>query len=201
MPRNNHGAANAGMETPVYRSRRRMLLSLLLLLLLVNALFFVVLLKPAGERAREQREGLDRLRADVKTRRETISRLRRIAQNLGDAQRQDAEFYRTKFLPKTIGFSIIMEEVDKIARGNRVRKGAVSYSLADVRNRPDLNQVEITTVVEGDYGNIVQFINQVEKSPLFLIIDNITAAGGAPMAGQPRVVRLSLRLVTFFQVA
>lgn len=199
MPRNDHPDPDAGAAVLARRSRRRITQGLLAVMVLVDVLFFSLALKPAGQRAREQREAFERLRNDLQSRRETLVRLRKIAGNIGDARGQDMEFYQEKFLPKPTGFSIIMEEVDRLAQANKVRKGAVSYGLAEVRGRPELNQVEINTTVEGDYANIVQFVNQVERSRLFLIIDNISVAGGGAVPGQSRVVRLTLRLVTFFR--
>ena len=182
---------------------RRLLQGLLAGLLAINILFFS--LAPAGERARKQAELFRRLGQDLESHRETVKRLRDIAANLDQARQQGLEFHQDKFLPKPTGFSILMEELDKLARANRVRKGTVSYSLSEVKGRPELNEVHVTTVLEGDYAKIVEFVNQVERSPLFMIIDNIALAGGGntrAKAGARKAspVRLSLRLVTFFRV-
>lgn len=208
MPRNSPPKQVWEARAASHRSWRRILQWLLGALVLVNVLFFALALKPAGLRAREQAEMFRRLQSDLESRRGMVDRLRKIVAGLDEGGRQDTEFYRAKFLPKPTGFSIVMEELDRLAKANRVRKGTVSYALGAVRGRPELNQVDVTTMLEGDYTNIVQFVNQVERSRLFLVIDNVTVAGGdapvgragAPAAGQARLVRLSLRLVTFFQV-
>lgn len=208
MPRNNPPNQTSEPPAAARRRWRRILQGLLAALFLLNVLFFALALKPAGLRSREQAEMFGRLQRDLESRRETVGRLRKIAATLGEAGRQDAEFYQGKFLPKPTGFSIIMEELDRLAKANQVRKGAVGYTTGEVRGRAELNQVDVTTVLDGDYTNIVQFVNQLERSRLFLMIDNITVAGGdspggtaGPRpAGQQRLVRLSLRLVTFFQV-
>jgi len=204
MPKSSQANQALGLRA-AHRPWRRFLQGALAILVVVNAMFFVLALKPAGARAREQAEMFRRLQSDLESRRVTVERLRKIVASLEEGSHQDAEFYRTKFLPKPTGFSIIMEELDKLAKANRVRKGGVNYALGEVRGRPELNQVDVSTTLEGDYGNIVRFVNEVERSRLFLMIDNITVAGSdAPGAGptsatHPRSVRLSLRLVTFFQ--
>ena len=103
--------------------RWRLLQGLLAGLLAVNLVFFLLALKPAGERAREQAEAFRQLGRDLESSRETVERLRNITTNLGQARQQGLEFHQDKFLPKPTGFSILMEEVDKLARANRVRKG------------------------------------------------------------------------------
>ncbi len=175
------------------------------MLVVVNVTFFALALKPAGARARQQAETFRRLQSDLESRRKTVAQLREIVGGLDKAGGQSSDFYRAKFLPKPTGFSIVMEELDKLAKANRVRKGSVNYALGEVRGRPELNQVDVSTTLEGDYSNIVRFVNEVERSRLFLMIDNITVAGsdtpgaGPASATHPRSVRLSLRLVTFFQ--
>ena len=185
--------------------RWRLLQGLLAGLLAVNILFFYLAPKPAGERAREQAEVERQLDQDLGSRQETVERLRNITENLDQARQQGLQFHKDKFLPKLEGFRILMEELDKLARANRVSKGNVSYSLSEVKGRPELNEVRVTTVLEGDYAKIVEFVNQVERSSLFMIIDKIALAGrGGTVktgAGKAGPVTLSLGLVTFFRVS
>ena len=213
MTRNNPPPGPSQLPAFRHSTWRRLLQGLLAGLLVVNILFFSLALKPAGARTRDQAEMFRRLRHDLESSRQTADRIQKIPADLGEARQQGLQFYQDKFLQltrnpgaatKPTGFSILMEELDKLARANRVHKGAVSYSLNEVLGRPELNQVDVTTVLEGDYANIVQFVNQVERSGLFMIIDNISLVGGNPGvkrgASQARSVRLSLRLVTFFRV-
>jgi Tfp pilus assembly protein PilO len=172
---------------------------LLVVLALVNALVFALALKPAGVRTREQRDVLQRLQDEHQSRRAAIARLRDIVSQLDVSRKEAAAFYQEKFLPRNDGFSVVMEELDKLAHANQVQKGGVAYALNDVQGRPDLGEVDITTTVEGEYARVVQFVNQIERDRLFLLIDSITVAAGGPAPGQPRQVRLSVRLVTFFK--
>lgn len=199
MPKNNH--AEAGAAPAARTGVWRVFPAVLFVLAVLNLLFFALALRPAGERARGEREGLQRLQTDLHSRRETVGRLRDIESKLGEARRQDVEFYQQKFLPRETGFSTIMEELEKLAQANHVRKGGVSYSLTDVPGHPELSQVDIMTVLDGEYANIVQFVNQVERDPLFLLVDQIAAAGATMTLtpNQPKPVRLSLRLVTYFR--
>lgn len=184
----------------------RVLPALLVLLALLNGLFFALALKPAGERAREERRRLEKLRSDSEARRTAVARLNDVVSQLDMARNQGGAFYQEKFLPRNDGFSTIMEELDKLARANKVYKSAVSYGFGEVQGRPDLNQVTITTGIEGDYTHVVGFINELERDQLFLVIDQISVAAGGqtPGQGQPQpksnTIRLAIRLATFFRV-
>jgi Tfp pilus assembly protein PilO len=178
---------------------------LITVLALVNALFFGLVLRPAGARASAAREGMRQLQDEVKSRRATVAHLGEIESKLGEARSEDVSFYQQKFLPRATGFSTVMEELEKLAVASHVKRGGANWSLTDVPDRPDLSAVEITTTMEGDYAGIVQFVNRVERDPLFLLIDQVSAVGGAPPPGQtlasnaPRSVRLAIRLITYFR--
>ena len=197
---------NGWNAPPGWLRWRRVAPALLGLLLAINALFFSLALRPAGERALERREQLQRHEQEAVTRRENVERLRAVVANLDSARAQGRGFYQERFLPRATGYSAVIEELDKLARANNVQKGAVAYSEPEpVPGQSDLTAVSITTAIHGDYGNVVRFINQVERSPLFLVIDSIGAAGGrtaGPGPGGPGPsgkVQLSLGLVTFFR--
>lgn len=170
---------------------RRIVQGGLLALLVVNALFMFLIFRMGHE---QQRGDLDQLNIEAKGRRETVARLKLIETNLGESRRLGDEFYNKKFLPITTGFSTVMEEVDKLAVSNGVRKGGVNYSLREVKDHPDIQQVEIDTSLEGDYSKIVRFINHLEQSDLFLIVDSLAVGGG-----QGKAVHLSVKLVTYFR--
>jgi hypothetical protein len=202
MSKNSVPAQPAAEPAPARRDVWRSVLpALLVLLAVVNVLVFALALKPVGARAREQRDTLQRLQEDQQARGAALARLREIISLLDAARTDDAAFYQEKFLPRNEGFSIIMEELDKVAKANNVNKGSVAYSLGEVPGRPEINQVEITTTVDGEYAHIVQFVNALERNRLFLLIDSIgVGAGGGTTPGQPRTVKLSLRLAAFFRL-
>ncbi len=181
----------------------------LVILVIVNVLFFALALRPAGARAREESQRVSKFEDDLKTRRAYVGRLRDIESKLDEARSEDAAFFQQKFLPRATGFSTIMEEVQKLGLETHVRRSGASYNLRDVPGHSDLYEVQIQTNVEGAYTNIIEFINRVERDPLFLLIDEISAAGGGPavgpaagpaaQSGQAGPVRLSVRLITYFR--
>jgi Tfp pilus assembly protein PilO len=192
MPRNNQ----AGKPRAGRRDWRRLIQIALVALLAVDVLFFVLGFLPAGQTFAGQKADLEKLRDDLKVRQNTVAHLTKVEAALSDARQQGDEFYAGKFLPLATGYSQVMEEVEKLAKSASVRKGTVAYAAAEVRNRPDLIAVEITTSVEGEYGKIVQFVNQLEQSPLFLTVDSLGVS-----TGQTKLVRLALKLVTYFRVS
>lgn len=75
------------------RDRFRQFAPLVLALLaVVNVVFFAVALRPAGARAREERQRIARLEDDLKAKRDYVGRLKDIESKLDEAGREDAQF-------------------------------------------------------------------------------------------------------------
>jgi hypothetical protein len=55
-------------------------------------------------------------------------------------------------------------------------------------------QVDISTAVEGDYDNLVQFLNKLEHSDNFYVLDSLTLAPST--VGK---LRLNMQLRTYFR--
>jgi Tfp pilus assembly protein PilO len=192
MSRNNPAAKPARSER---RDWRRVVQISLLALLAVDVAFFVLGFLPSTQTYAEQIKELESLREELKFKREAVAHLKKIESGLSEARRQDDEFYAVKFLPRATGYSKIMEEVDKLAQSGGVKKGSVAYSAAEIKGRSDLIAVGITTGLEGDYGKIVQFINRLEQSPLFLTVDSLGVS-----TGQTKTIKLAVKLVTYFRI-
>ncbi len=167
------------------------------ILLGIDLVLAVLVFWPAGPSFADQKQELETLRADVQAKRESVSHWRKIESNLPAVRKQGDDFYQHQFLPDATGYSTIMEEVDKLAVDSGVKKGQVGYQVAEVKGRPDLESVDISTTLEGDYAKIVHFVNKLEQSNLFLIVDSLSVASST----QTRTVKLSVRLITYFRTA
>jgi Tfp pilus assembly protein PilO len=208
MPKSSGDGQATALAVEHRSDRARQIAPVLLVVLAVlNALFFLLALRPAETRASQEQERLRKVQDDLKERRARVGRLRAIDSSLGEANREQTAFFQQKFLPRGTGYSTILEAIDKLGATNHVKRAGAAYTETDVPGHPELYQVEIQTAVEGEYANIIQFINQVERAPLFLLIDQVTAATGAAPTGplalqqqnQARPVRLTLRLITYFR--
>src|SRR5258708_2165652 len=148
----------AGPRLSLYE-RRRKVWGALLGLLVVDAILVFFTLRPSGLSLPQQQAELARLNIDLKGRRESLAHIEHVQATLADSSRQGDEFVNTKFLSAATGFSTIMEEVDKLAVANGVRKGPVAYGYQAIKDRPGLATVEINLALEGEYTKIVPFVN------------------------------------------
>jgi Tfp pilus assembly protein PilO len=122
-----------------------------------------------------------------------VARARQIRASLPEVERNGVEFFQTQIAPSATGYSALMENLGKIAAETGVRTGNISYQ----RSQPDkrgVEQIEIGASVTGEYASIVRFINGLEHSDTFYVLDGLQL--GASSTGG---LALNLRLRTYFR--
>jgi type IV pilus assembly protein PilO len=117
--------------------------------------------------------------------------LRGIDQKLTQAQKDDAAFIARR-LPSR--YSDVVAELGKVANENHIALTAGAYKTA-----PDkltgVQDLEIRAGLEGQYVNLVKFINALERDKMFFIINSIALTEQrGKNAGE---VRLEMKLDTY----
>jgi Tfp pilus assembly protein PilO len=121
------------------------------------------------------------------------NRLERFKAELPADEKQWDEFFTTHFHPAGAGYSAISEDLGGLSRSAGLRSDAISFHQhpADARG---LMQVDIATSVEGDYDSLVQFLNKLEHSDNFYVLDSLALASSS--LGK---LRLNVQLRTYFR--
>ena len=121
------------------------------------------------------------------------ARLERFKTELPADEKQWDEFFTTHFHPAGAGYSAISEDLGDLSRSAGLRSDSISFH----QHSPDargLMQVDISTAVEGDYDSLVQFLNKLEHSDNFYVLDSLALASST--AGK---LRLNVQLRTYFR--
>jgi len=80
-------------------------------------------------------------------------------------------FWNDTVRERVPGLTEAWEEIDRLARESDVVKGRTGYDrdLLDV----GLEQIKATMPVEGDYFDLVAFINRLERSERFFLVEEV----------------------------
>jgi Tfp pilus assembly protein PilO len=122
-----------------------------------------------------------------------VARARQIRADLPAVGQQGDKFFHQQMAPAETGYSAVIENLGELARAADVRTDNVTFR----QNTPDKRgviEVEIGATLNGDYPSIVRFINGLERSDTFYVLDGLTLA-----AGSTGDLRLNLRLRTYFR--
>jgi len=151
--------------------RRRRFLWLLLILVANGAVFAGVTHRLANKQDRLASE-LERLRAELEAKQEelrALSESEALATRNAEAVRR---FWDDVVKERAPGLIDAWDEIDRLASETDVRRGRTGYQrdVLDV----GLEQIKATMPVEGDYFDLVRFINRLERSERFFLVERIT---------------------------
>jgi hypothetical protein len=102
-------------------------------------------------------------------------------------------FYQKAFFDSTTGYSRIESDLNAISREAGVQTSGLKFKQKAVKNR-GVTEIDISTKVTADYPSLIRFINGIERSQDFYLLDGLalhSAASG--------MVDLDLSLHTFFR--
>jgi Tfp pilus assembly protein PilO len=121
------------------------------------------------------------------------ARLERFRRELPADEKDWDAFFTSHFHPAGAGYSAISEDLGELSRTAGLRSDTVTFHqhIPDARG---LMEVDIATAVEGDYDSLIQFLNKLEHSENFYVLDSLALASSS--AGK---LRLNVQLRTYFR--
>lgn len=148
------------------------------------------LLSPLG-RSRSVRElEYADARRELQTKMRDAVPLRGMDKKLDVARQQIADFYRERFPAQ---YSAISSELGKVASQTGVRVSQISYDPKPAEV-PSLQEVAINANLDGDYLQVVKFINALERDKMFFMVDSLTLA-----QEQGGIVKLQVKVETYLR--
>ncbi|HVB55803.1 MAG TPA: GspMb/PilO family protein [Candidatus Acidoferrales bacterium] len=102
-------------------------------------------------------------------------------------------FYRQSFLDATTGYSGIESDLDSIAAKAGVKTSGFKFDQKEVKGR-GVAEISVTTSVEADYPSLMEFIDGLERSRNFYLLDQLSLTSATAGA-----IRLQVGLHTYFR--
>jgi Tfp pilus assembly protein PilO len=143
---------------------------------------------PAAMRAQR-----DRLAIQAKLLRADVQRGEKIRASLPHVGMDCDAFYNESFLNAATGYSQTESDLDAIASKAGVKTSGFSFRQKDVKDR-GVTEISISTSVDGDYPAVIEFVNGLERSKNFYLVDALHL--GSATAG---AIRLQIQLHTYFR--
>jgi len=116
-----------------------------------------------------------------------------IRRDLPAVQRQCDDFFEKELRPSEGGYSQIVSDLGTIAREAGLQIEATRFHPQGLEKH-GVNELSINLSMEGPYPSLVTFINALERSGNFYLLDNL--ALDSSNNGQ---LRLNLQLRTYFR--
>jgi hypothetical protein len=89
----------------------------------------------------------------------------------------------------------IMSELTEAAKEAGIRMGQAQFNREAIEGSNNLFMLTAQVGFDGSYANLTKFVNLLDKSPRFLIIENMQANAPQQQGGQ--ALNVTLKIDTF----
>ena len=176
------------------------------LLLAANVAAAVMAFKPFGGSAADLRREQSALGSQLSELQKRSSEGRQQVDKVQMARREGDEFLAKYVVDRRTMASAIEAELDRMTKEAGIRWLPQQIQLEPIEGSDTLQMASITAGYEGTYANLKKFIEMVDKSPRFLIVENMTVVSPQQLqqqaqAAQNQNVNVALKLDTFVREA
>jgi type IV pilus assembly protein PilO len=167
-------------------------------LLAANVAAAVVAFKPFGGSAADLRLEQSALSSQLTELQKRSAAAKRLVDKVELARREGDEFLEKYVVDRRTMSSVIAEELDRMAKDAGVRALPGQKQLEPIEGSDTLEMLSIEGGFEGTYESLKKFVEMVDKSPRFLIVESMTVLSPQQQQkGQNQLVTVTLKLDTF----
>jgi Tfp pilus assembly protein PilO len=122
-----------------------------------------------------------------------LLKTRALAKNITRGKEQGENFVATSMTSRRRTYSTIIGEITDTAKAAGMTKAGGTISLEPIAGSDDLDLMSIVFTLEGGYSELLKFVNLLDRSRRFLIIETLTVTPRA----QTGALTVGLKLDTF----
>ena len=159
-------------------------------LLAANLVAAVMAFKPFGGSADDLRRQQEALRVQLTRLQARAATSKRLVEKVETARREGDQFLAKYVTDRRTVSSTIREELNRTAKEAGIKPLPATLDLEPILGSDTLEMMSISAGYEGSYANLTKFVNLLDKSPRFLIIENMQTA--PQQGGQSLTVTLKL---------
>lgn len=162
-------------------------------LLGLNVIAALILFKPWGGSAEDLQREMADLQRQVAASQAQVERTKALVKNIEKARVEGDRFMEQYLLNRRSAYSTMVGELDRAGTEAGVKPKESQYAVEPIEGSDTLGMMTISANYEGAYPNLTKFINALDRSPKFLIIESVQAAPQASGA----TINLNIKLNAF----
>jgi Tfp pilus assembly protein PilO len=167
-------------------------------LLAANVAAAVMAFKPFGGSAADLRLEQTALSNQLGDLEKRSAAAQRMVDKVEMARREGDEFLKKYVVDRRTMSSALAEELNRMAKDAGVRALPGQLQLEPIEGSDTLEMASIDVGYEGTYEGLKKFVEMVDKSPRFLIVEHMTVVSPQQVQkGQNQNVNVALKLDTF----
>jgi len=193
MPRNFKLAEKLKWKGVAIKEPRVLLRAVVGTLLAANLVAAVMAFKPFGGSAADLRREQQALRVQLGRLQARAATSKRLVEKVETARREGDQFLAKYVMDRRTMSSTIQDELNRTAKEAGIKALPATLDLEPIEGSDTLEMMSISAGYEGTYAELTKFVNLLDKSPRFLIIENMQTA---PQQGG-QALNVTLKLDTF----
>lgn len=168
------------------------------ILLAANLAAAVIAFKPFGGSAADLRLEQSALSSQLAELQKRSTAAKLLVDKVEMARREGDGFLAKYVVDRRTMSSALAEELFRMAKDAGVRALPGQTQLEPIEGSDTLEMASMTVGYEGTYEDLKKFVEMVDKSPRFLIVENMTVVSPQQaQKGQNQNVNVALKLDTF----
>src|SRR5262249_10322129 len=152
-----------------------------------------ILFKPWGGSADDLEAQLNAKRSELPQRQAQLERTKKLVEKVQKARAEGDQFMSRYILNARTGDPTILGQASPDATGVGLKLKESQVSVEPIEGSDTLGMMTISANYEGAYPNLTKFINELDRSKQFLIIESLQAS---PQAVGP-AINVNFKLNTF----
>jgi Tfp pilus assembly protein PilO len=145
-------------------------------LLLLNLVAAYAVLQPLGGSAEDLEQELSARQSELHQRQRAMTRLRQLVSKIETARTAGDTFLTQYFLEGRTASSSIIGEITLAAKDAGIQPREHTYSFDPIEGSDTLGMLTVDGNYQGTYRDLLEFVNRLDKSPRFLIMESLSVA-------------------------
>jgi Tfp pilus assembly protein PilO len=141
-----------------------------------NVAAALLLFKPWGGSPEDLARQLSKLRSQVQQRQASVTRLRALVAKVAKGRTEGDQFLTGYFLDRRTASSTILSELGSAAKEAGIKPKEHAFVFEPIEGSDTLSMMTISANYEGNYSDLVHFVNLLDHSPRLLILEQMQAA-------------------------
>lgn len=164
------------------------------ILIAANAAAALLIYRPWADSPEELQQQLITARQKAIQTRARIGQLEVLVRKSQQAVKEGDSFMSTYFLGRRTAASTLVSELSTMAKASGITPKEHSFAFDAVEGSDTLAMMTITGNYEGNYGDLIQYINRIDRSPRFFIIESLAAT---PQQGGKGILNINMKINIF----
>ena len=114
--------------------------------------------------------------------------------------KNDCERFEGSLPPASSGYSVISSELAKLGNEAGLQVSSLGFKAKELGGR-GVTEIAVEATVTGDYKSVVRFLNGMQRSKNYYVVESLTLGTDAGGGGAHGPVKVALHLKSYFKNA